>query len=450
MSYASEFLSKEDRQNPDFQLPLNQAVPLGLQHVLAMFAGNVTVPFIMAGVLGSTPDERILLVQAAMLVAGVATVIQTMGVGPIGSRLPMVQGTSFGFIPVLIFIGGTFGAGAVFGTALICGLFQMLLGSIIDKVKRFFPPLVSGLVILTIGLLLLPVALRYLGGHAAPPVLAKVSSWTNIGLGAFTFFLILFMRLKLKGILSLASVFFGLVVGYVVAALVDLLAGTQFVNMQNVGNAAWFSLPTPLYWELSFPIPAIIAMMIMSVVTTVDTLGSIAGVTMSAADRKPTTRELRGGILADGLGTALAAIFNAFPNTTYNQNVGLVAFTGLMSRHVVTLGAILLIAAGFVPKIGAIVSAIPAPVLGGGLIIMFGLVASAGIKLIVAERFGQREMLISGISLCLAIGLSQGGDPLFDNLNLGNYEFLFSSGVIPVTICAVVLNLIMPVSESEE
>ncbi len=434
----------EELRDPDFKLPIQQGLPLGVQHVLAMFAGNVTVPFILAGVLGSTPDEKIMLVQAAMLVAGVATIIQTKGMGPIGARLPLVQGTSFGFIPVLVFIGSTFGAAAIFGTALICGLFQMLLGSVIDKVRKFFPPLVSGLVILTIGLLLLPVALRYLGGHAAPPVLAKVSSWSNIGLGTLTFLLILFLRLKLGGIFSMASVFFGLVLGYVIAGLSDVVLATNFVNLDGVATANWFAFPSPLHFGLEFPIPAIIAMMIMSIVTTVDTLGSIAGVTMSAADRRPTPAELRGGILADGLGTALASLFNAFPNTTYNQNVGLVAFTGLMSRHVVTMGAFILVAAGFIPKVGALVSGIPAPVLGGGLIIMFGLVAAAGIKLIVADKFGSREMLISGISLCLAVGLAQAGDPLFNNLNLGNYKFLFSSGVIPVTFAAVALNLIIP------
>jgi len=422
-----------DAQDPNHTPPLAQAVPLGLQHVLAMFAGNVTVPVIIAGVIGADAAEKAFLIQAAMLAAGIATLIQTVGLGPVGARLPIVQGTSFGFLPVAIPIAKTFGLGAVFGAALVGGVVQVFLGLILGWLRRYFPPLVSGIVVLTIGIALLPTGVRYAAGGAGA---ADFGAFQHLGLAAFVMMVSLLVRTIFAGLASSAAVVIGMAAGYVAALPMGL------VDLSPIAEAGWLSVPTPLSYGLSFPAVAVVGMVVMAFVTTVETVGDISGITMGGAHRPATDRELSGGVIADGLGTAVAAVLNALPNTSYSQNVGLVAFTGVMSRHVVSIGAVFLLIAGLIPKFGALVASIPAAVIGGAAVIMFGMVAGAGLKLIAEAKMTRRNMVIVALSLGLGIGLA--GVPDAVKLFPEGLRLLMVSGIIPAAVTAVVLNLVLP------
>jgi len=435
--------NQEKNKDPNYLPPLKTAIPFGIQHVLAMFAGNIATPIIMANVLGVSLEEKVMLIQVAMLIAGITTMIQTFGIGKVGARLPIVMGTSFAFVPVLIFISNAFGTAAVFGSTIVCGITQFFLGTVFHKIKGLFPPLVSGLVIMVVGLLLLPVAIRYAGGHPVPAAIDDYGSLKYIGLATFTFVLIFTLRVTTKGFVSMASVFLGMIAGYLVSIPFGI------VDFSPVQEAKWLAIPTPLHWGLDFPVPAMIAMIIMSFVTSAETIGAISGITVGVANREPTNAELKGGIMADGLNTSLAGIFNGFPNTTYSQNVGLVIYTGLMSRHVVSIGAIVLLVAGVIPKVGAIISTIPYPVLGGSLIIMFGLVAAIGIKLIASSGLDDRNLLIVAISLCLSLGLASVGKPVVQHLLPDDYHFLLTSGVIPVAFISIFLDQLIPKKKQE-
>ncbi len=422
-----------DAEDPNHMPPWTQAVPLGLQHVLAMFAGNITVPVVVAGVIGADAAEKAFLIQAAMLVAGIATLIQTVGLGPIGARLPVVQGTSFGFLPVAIPIAKAFGLGAVFGAAIVGGLVQVCLGLMLGRIRRFFPPLVSGVVVLTIGIALLPTGVRYAAGGVGA---ADFGAFQHLALAAFVIAVTLFVRYAFSGIASAAAVVIGMAAGYMLALPLG------YVDLGPTAAAVWLSVPTPLAYGLSFPAVAVIGMVVMAFVTTVETVGDISGITMGGAHRPATDRELSGGVMADGIGTAIAALLNALPNTSYSQNVGLVAFTGVMSRHVVTIGAVFLLIGGLIPKFGAIVASIPPAVIGGAAVIMFGMVAGAGLKLIAEAKMTRRNMAIVALSLGLGIGLA--GVPDAVKLFPEGLRLLMVSGIIPAAVIAVVLNLMLP------
>jgi len=418
------------------KLPLNQSIPLGIQHVLAMFAGNITVPIIIAGIFGQTPEQKIFLIQMALFVAGVATVIQTVGYGKIGSRLPIIQGTSFAFIPVMAPFAKA-GLGAVFTAAFIGGIFQMWIGRMLKPIRHLFPPLVTGIVVLMIGISLLKVGFMYAGGggwllNNKPEVFGN----SNHLIISFTVLIVaLWANQKGKGMVSSASILIGMIAGYIVAMMMGM------VNYGKIAGADWFAFPMPLQYGIEFLPGAIILMLFMAVVTTIETIGDISATTMGGANREATDKELSGGIMADGLGTAFGSLFNAMPNTSYSQNAGLVAFTGVISRHVGTVAGVILILMGLFPKLGGIIAAMPESVIGGAAIIMFGLITSAGIKLVAQSEMNQRNLLILGLSLSFGIGMSLLPQFVAHIPDFGiSLKLLLTTGLIPAGMLAFILN----------
>ncbi|WP_211262683.1 uracil-xanthine permease family protein [Nitriliruptor alkaliphilus] len=417
--------------------PVREAIPLGLQHVLVMVASNVTIPIIIAGVVGATTGETAFLVQVALLVAGLTTLLQTIGIGPIGARLPVVQGTSFGFLVIAIPLAQEYGLSAVFGGAIFAGVVQVALGFGLRWLRSLFPPLVSGIVVLVIGVGLLPAGINLAGGGVGAE---DFGSATNLAMAGVVLVTILLAYALGKGILSAASVLVGLVVGYLVAIPFGLVDGAPIVD------AAWFAFPEPLRFGLTFPTAAIIGMGVMAIATSVETIGDLAAITKGGAGREVTDRELSGGVIADGVGTAFASLFSAMPNTSFSQNVGLVAFTGVMSRHVVSVGAGFLILAGFVPKVAAVISAMPSAVLGGAAVVMFAMVAAAGIRLLAETRLDRRDLLI----IAVAVGVGQGMATVPDLVAIAPEQLrvLLVTGIVPAGFLAVLLNVLLPGRDS--
>ncbi|MDA9696463.1 uracil-xanthine permease family protein [Candidatus Pelagibacter sp.] len=436
---ASRKTKAGSTNSPDKKLPLNKSIPLGIQHVLAMFAGNITVPIIVAGVFGQTPEQKIFLIQMALFVAGVATIIQTVGYKEIGARLPIVQGTSFAFIPIMLPFKAA-GLGAVFTAAFIGGIFQIFIGKVLKPIRHLFPPLVTGIVVLMIGFSLLKVGFMYAGGggwlmNNKPEIFANANHLT---VAASVFIVAIFFNLRGKGMASAASILIGIVAGFIVAAALGM------VNYGKIASAAWFAFPMPLQYGIDFVPGAIILMLFMSVVTTIETIGDISATTMGGAKREATDKEISGGIMADGVGTAFGAIFNAMPNTSYSQNAGLVAFTGVVSRHVGTIAGIVLVLMGLFPKLGGIIAAMPESVIGGAAIIMFGMIVAAGIKLISRAEMDQRNLLILALSLSFGIGMSLLPDFVKNIPDFGiSLKLLLTTGLIPAGLLAFALNAIM-------
>ncbi|SEL23057.1 uracil-xanthine permease family protein [Halomonas daqiaonensis] len=423
-------------QDVDAMPPLGRAIPLGLQHVLAMFVGNVTVPIIIAGAADLSAEQTTFMIQAAMFVAGVATLVQSLGLGPIGARLPIVMGTSFGFVPVLIPIAVGMGLPAALGAALCGGVAMALVGLFLPWFRFLFPPVVTGTFVIMLGTLLMPVGLAYVGGGFGAE---DFGASHHLLLAGLVLLLTLGLHQFGRGIWSEAAPLIGLLAGYAAATAFGL------VDFSAIGSAAWISLPTPLAIGLEFHWAAVLPVVLLAVVTCAESIGDIAGTTAGGLDRAPTPKELSGGVMADGLASVFAAIFNAFPQISFSQNVGMVALTGVVSRFVVAIGGGFLVIAGLLPKLGAIVSSIPNAVLGGAVVIMFGMIASAGIKMLSHIDFNKRNMVIIGVSLSAAIGLpAQEG--LYADLS-DNLQAIIESGLIPGALCAIVLNLILPREE---
>ena len=432
--------TSEQLKDPNHEIPLGPRTALGIQHVLAMFASNVTPSIIIAGAAGFAfgGEDMVYLVQMAMLFAGVATLFQTIGFGPIGARLPVMQGTSFAFVPIMIGIVKTSGMAALFGAVIVAGLFHTFLGSVIGRIRHWFPPLVTGIVITAIGLALLPVGIKYASGGAAAfqmnaPEWGDFSRW---GLALVVIFVALGFKFFTRGTMSSAAILIGLIAGYVVGYL------TGAVNFGGVAKAAWFAVPQPFKYGVEFSAFAIIGMCLMSLVSAIETVGDISGIAKGGANREATDKELSGGTYADGFGSFIAGLFGGLPNTSFSQNVGLISMTGVMSRSVVTLGAVFLVACGLIPKVGAVVAAMPISVLGGGVIVMFGMVVSAGINMLSDVHWNRRNMIILAMSLSVGLGIQavpKSMQHLPDSL-----EMLMVSGLLPAAAISVILNLLIP------
>ena len=436
----------EQLRDPDYTPPLAKAVPLGIQHVLAMFASNVTPAIIVAGAAGfgfgsNSPDfpNLIYMIQMSMLFAGIATLFQSIGFGPVGARLPIVQGTSFAFLPVMIpaVAGqGTAGLAGLMTGIVIGGIFHFFLGTVIGKIRFALPPLVTGLIVLMIGLSLVKVGIQYAAGGVpliGKPAFGSLAMWFP---ALVVIFVTLGFKFFTKGLSSVAAVLIGLIAGYIAAYVMGQ------VNFGNVGRASMFALPMPFKWGVEFNSAVIIGMCFMAVISAIETVGDVSGITKGGAGREATDKEISGATFADGLGTAIAGIFGGLPNTSFSQNVGLISITGVMSRHVVTIGAIFLIVCGLIPKFGAIVSTVPINVLGGGVIVMFGMVAAAGVNMLSEVNWNRRNMVIFAVSLSVGLGLQL--EPSALQHLPKTLQILLTSGLLPAAGLSIILNLALP------
>ena len=441
-SHGTGILTPEQARDPDYFPGLAVAIPLGIQHVLAMFVSNMTPAIIVAGAAGfgygsKDPSEMIYVIQMSMLFAGVATLLQTIGFGPAGARLPIVQGTSFAFLPIMIPIVAGRGpaAMAALTTAALCGgLFHTFLSFFVGRIRFALPPMVTGLVVLMIGLSLMRIGVQYAAGGVPAQGTADYGAGASWLLAGVVVAVTLSLSFYGRGVWSTAAVLIGLVAGYVVATIMGK------VVMAPVGAAGWIMLPSPFHFGFAVSISAIAGFCLM---------GAVSAICEGTARRPATNRELIGATCADGAGTALAGIFGAMPNTSFSQNVGLIAITGVMSRHIVTIGALFLLLCGLVPKIGAAIITIPIEVLGGGVIVMFGMVASAALSILSEVIWTQRNMLIFGVALSVSVGLEL--EPATVGHLPETLRILLTSGVLPAAMIAVILNLVVPnpIAEAE-
>lgn len=433
-----------DRRHPDHKLPLKQSIPFALQHLLAMFASNVTPPIIIASVAGLAGADKVLMIQAVMVFAGVATLLQSVGIGPVGARLPIVQGTSFAFVPVMISVvvaGGANPMGALFAACVVAGLVQCALGFVIPRLRAWLPPLVTGVVLLTIGLALIPVGVKYAAGGVPLIGTAEFGSLKHWGLALIVILVTLGVRFWARGFLSISAVLIGLIAGYLVA----LLFGQ--VSFAGVATAGWFALPRFAPFGFAFDLTAILAMSLMVLAVAVETVGNVSGIAKGGAGREATSQEMAGGTFADGLGTALAGLFGALPNTAFAQNAGLAAMTGVMSRHVTSLTGLFLLLAGFVPKIAAIISAMPIAVLGGGVLVMFGMIAATGIRMLSEVKFNRRNLFILALSFGLGLGFKFVPESLQHLPKL--LQTVLGTGILPAAFLAIALNALLPESSDD-
>ena len=433
--------SNNGYSDPNIMPPLGQALPLGLQHVLAMFASNVTPAIIVAGAagLGFGSPEQIYLIQMAMLFAGIATLFQTIGIGPVGARLPIMQGTSFAFVGVLAGLAATQGLSVALTSCIIAGLIHFALGSVISSIRSWFPPLVTGLVILAIGLYLIPVGIKYAAGGAAEFQMTADSfgSLKHWSVALTVIIVALLVKFRTSGALSNAAILIGLLAGYALAYMLGM------VSFGGVAKASMITNLQVMPYGFEFNLGAVIAVTLISIVSAVETVGDASATTKAGAGRTATDEEISGATYADGLGTAVAGVFGGLPNTSFSQNVGIVGMTGVMSRHVVTIAGIILILAGLLPKIGAIIASMPMPVLGGGVIVMFGMVAAAGMNVLSEVKMTRRNMIIIAISLTAGLGLNL--VPSAVQYLPGVWKTLATSAVASFSLLAIVLNLLLPV-----
>jgi xanthine permease len=413
--------------------PLAEAVPLGVQHLLAMFLSTVALPLVIARAIGLGAADTTFIVQMALLVAGVATIVQVYPVGPVGARLPIVMGTSAIFVAPLIDIGSTFGLAAIFGAVIVASPVEVVIGYFFDDVRGLFPPLVTGIVVMLVGLTLIPIAMQYAAGG---PGAETYGNLEHLGVAALVLVVALGLNQFFDGFARAASVLVAVLVGYVAAAPLGLL------DLSGVADAAWVSVPVPLQYGVAFEPSAIVLVAFAYVVTAMETIGDVSGTT-EAVGRDPTDDEMRGGLVADGVMSAFAAVFNAFPNTSFSQNVGLIGFTGIASRFVVAVTGVLLVVLGFVPKVAEVVAAMPAAVLGGAAVVLFGMIISIGLRMVArGADLNRRNLTIVAVSLVLGVGVEVQSDVLQQLPS--DLQILLGSGLIVGGVTALVLNAVLP------
>ena len=445
------------------KLPLTKAVPLGLQHVLAMFVGNLTPILIITGACGigagsEFAELQVDLLQNAMLVAGIVTLVQLYAIGPVGGKVPIIMGTSSGFIGVFnsvakVMGGGIAGYGAIMLASVLGGLFETVLGFLLKPLRRFFPAVVTGTVVLSIGLSLVSVGVGSFGGGNAA---ADFGSLENLALGALVTVVIIAFKHGTKGMTSASSILIGIIAGYIASAVMGLFLsptgitadGVEYtkawvLNWDKVAEASWFSIPKLMPVPLVFDLRAIVPVLIMFIVTAVETVGDISGVMEGGMGREATDSELSGGVICDGLGSSFAALFGVLPNTSFSQNVGLVAMTKIVNRHALATGAVFLVFCGLLPKLAALISIMPQSVLGGAAVMMFSSIVISGIQLITKEPLTARNSTIVSTALGLGYGIGANG-AVIAGLPEAVQLIFGGSGIVPAAILAIVLNIVIP------
>lgn len=422
--------------------PFGMTLLLGAQHLLAALGGIIAVPLVIGSALGLDAGEMGALVSAALLVSGVVTFIQSRGLGPIGIRLPTVMGTSFTFVASAIAIGKTdYGVAGILGSSLVASLVMIIGSFFMPQIRKLFPPVVTGTVVSMIGLSLLPVGIDWFaGGQVGSEGYASAS---NLMMALFVLAVVIILVQWGRGIFASAAIVIGMVAGYVVAIILEKGFGYPLglVDFSTIQHADIFSMPKPLQYGLAFPISGIIGMSIAYLVTIVESSGNFLG--LGVATKTPVTGEhMKRGILCEGLGSALAAIMNTTPFSTFAQNIGVISLTGVASRFVVAMTGILLIIAGLFPIFGALIVSIPLPVLGGAGLMMFAMIISAGVQMLGQVEQSKRNGLIVAVSLSLGLMVTMRPEVL--NALPEFMQMIFKSGITVGSLTALILNLLLP------
>ena len=436
--------------------PLGMSISLALQHLVAMIVGCVTPAIIIANALGLPQSERVLLIQVSLVMSAVTTLIELFPIGgKLGSGLPVMFGISFAYLPSMqAIVGGGGDIATIAGAMVVGGIVAAVVGVFVKKIRRFFPPIITGTVVFTIGLSLYPTAINYMAGGAGNTyevvVLRKGltsalvhGSWQNWAVAAFTLIVVMVMSNKGKGICKLAAILLGMIAGYIVAAVFGM------VDLSEVRDAAWFSLPQFMHFGIKFEFSACIALALLFAINAIQAIGDLTATTVGGLNREPTDQELQGGIVTYGLTNVLSAFFGSLPTVTYSQNVGIVTTNKVVNRVVFALAGGFLLLAGLIPKFSAILTTIPQCVLGGATITVFSTIAMTGMKLIASETISPRNTTIVGLSAALGVGISQSSSALSQFPE--SITIIFGkTPVVIATIMAVLLNLILPQENTDQ
>ena len=419
--------------------PLRRALPLAVQHVVAMIVGCVTPAIIVSGSAGLPPEEQVILIQAALVISALSTLLQLfplfrkLPLG-LGSGLPVIMGVSFAYVPTMQAIAEGYGVAAILGAQIVGGAVAAVVGLFVKKLRRLFPPLITGTVVFTIGLSLYPTAINYMAGGAGS---ANYGSWQNWLVAFFTLIVVTALNHYGKGLWKLSSILLGIAAGYGLSACFGM------VSFDSVGEAAYFQLPQLLHFGVQFEISACVAIGILFAINAVQAIGDLTATTVGAMDREPTDRELQNGIVGYGLMNMIGGLFGGLPTATYSQNVGIVTTTKVINRVVLGLSAVILGAAGLVPKFSALLTTIPQCVLGGATVSVFASIAMTGMKLVSSARMDYRNSSIVGLAAALGMGISQASAALAAFPEWVTTIF-GKSPVVVATLVAVLLNVILP------
>ena len=408
----------------------SQAAILGLQHLLAMYSGSILVPIMIASALGYSSQQLTYLISTDIFMCGVATFLQLQLNKYFGIGLPVVLGVAFQSVAPLIMIGQKHGSGAMFGALIVSGVYVLLIAGFCSKIANFFPAIVTGSVITTIGLTLIPVAIGNMGNNSEKPTAQSLL------LAAVTILIILLVNIFAKGFLKSIAILIGLMVGTIVASCMGL------VDFTPVTQASLMHVPTPFYFGIpKFEFSSIIMMCIIATVSLVESTGVYFALSDISKETLDSTR-LRNGYRAEGIAVLLGGIFNTFPYTGFSQNVGLVKLSGIKTRLPIYYAASFLILLGLLPKFGALAQIIPSPVLGGAMLIMFGFVSVQGMQILARVDFehNEHDFLIAAVSISAGVGLN--GSNLFNSLPTG-LQMFFSNGIVMASVIAIALNLIL-------
>ncbi len=426
--------SVDNIYNLDGRVPVLKAIPFGLQHILAMFVANIAPILIVAGACGLSVSETTQLIQTAMIIAGIGSLIQLFPIGRVGSGLPVVMGISFTFVSVLCFIGPKYGYSAVVGAVIIGGILEGLLGIFAKYWRKIVAPIVSACVVTSIGFSLLSVGANSFGGGVGSEAFGSAINWI---LGSVTLLSCILFNIFAKGHWKQLSVLFGLAIGYITAICMNQ------VDFSALSGVAPIALPSFLPYKPTFNVYAILSVFLIFLVSATETIGDTSALSSSALKRDASTKEISGSLACDGFVSSVSALFGCMPITSFSQNVGLVAMTKVVNRFTIATGALILILSGIFPIFGAVLATLPDAVLGGCTIMMFGTIVISGLQMIGNCGFSQRNITIAALSLSIGVGFTQVPElfSIFPEL----VQNVFAENCVAVVfLISIILNLILP------
>ena len=409
---------------------ISKKIIFGIQHIFAAFGGIIVVPLVIASAIGLDVKTTTALISATILASGLATIIQARGVGKIGSRVACIMGTDFTFVSPSISVGTVLGLPGIIGATILGAFLEIILSFFIKPLMKLFPPLVTGTVVCLIGLTLLPVAIDWAAGGSGA---VNYGDLKNISIAGIVLIITLILNIYGKGMISSASILIGMIIGYIICIPLGM------VDFTSIKEASWVSIPRIFEYGVKFDLKAVLAFLPAYFVTTIETVGCLKAVGESSNIRMK-EEQVGEGVLADGIGSIIGGVLGSFPNTSFSQNVGVISLTKVASRHVAVMAGFILVILGFLPKISALITEIPQPVLGGVGIVMFGTVAASGIKTLSKIELNDTNLLIIATSIGLGLGVTF--RPEFIGQLPEGLKMVFSSGISIGTITALVLNLL--------